>query len=67
NAGREQKHMSVVRQFKELGAIEKGASEWKSEETVALSTNWRRENLRLVAFVQEVGPGAVVAVTETQL
>lgn len=67
NAGRELKHMSVVRQFKELDTIEKGASEWKSEETVALSTNWRRENLRLVAFVQEVGPGAVVAVTETQL
>ena len=67
NAGRDLKHMSVVRQFSELGKIEKGASEWKSEETIALSTNWRRENLHFVAFVQEMGPGAIVAVAQTTL
>jgi hypothetical protein len=51
NAGRNLVHHGVVRWFRTLGNVQDNAA-FTTQVTVPLERGWRRENLRLVAFVQ---------------
>jgi hypothetical protein len=53
NAGNRLEHISVVRELKMLGKIEKGKTEFATETLVELNPAWKRENVKLVVFVQE--------------
>lgn len=52
NAGRELSHVAVVREMIDLGAIT-GDGVFTGRVAIGIEPEWRRENLRLVVFVQE--------------
>ena len=51
NAGEDLHHAAVVRKLRKLGAA--GESSYSSDEKVKLDRSWKRENVRVVIFVQE--------------
>ncbi|MDA8016579.1 MAG: DUF1223 domain-containing protein [Thermoanaerobaculia bacterium] len=51
NAGRELSHVAVVREMAELGVVENGT--FRDRVSTRIEEGWKRENLRLVVFVQE--------------
>lgn len=53
NAGRSLKHTAVVRYLESVGEVDSGTSKFTADKTVSLATNWQRNNLRLVIFIQE--------------
>jgi hypothetical protein len=54
NAGEELRHASVVRSLQKLGAADKRQEiSFAGEPAVPVSSSWKRENLRVVVFVQE--------------
>jgi hypothetical protein len=54
NAGRRIEHTAVVRRLERAGRFRPGRErEFTAERAVKLDTNWRRENLRAIAFVQD--------------
>src|SRR5918996_5242658 len=54
NAGRYLRHSAVVRKLTAVGDITANQS-FDAESTVSLANGWQRDNLRVVAFVQERG------------
>jgi hypothetical protein len=62
NAGRTLRHAGVVRALLEAGETEGGEAEWTGAVTAPFGEGWDRANLRAVAFVQESGSRAVVAI-----
>ena len=62
NAGRTLRHAGVVRALLEAGTVQSGDASWSGAVTAPLDAGWDRENLRAVAFVQEVGSRAVLAI-----
>ena len=54
NAGRRIEHTAVVRRLERAGRFRPGRErEFTAERTVKLDANWRRENLRAIALVQD--------------
>ena len=51
NSGQDLHHAAVVRKLWKIGTVKDAA--FSSEETVKVEWAWRRENLRVVVFVQE--------------
>jgi hypothetical protein len=51
NSGRELHHAAVVRELRSLGRLGKGGFE--AQVRVALKKDWKRENVRIVVFVQD--------------
>jgi hypothetical protein len=62
NAGRTLRHAGVVRALLDAGTIQSGETSWSGAVEPTLDAGWDRENLRAVAFVQEVGSRAVLAI-----
>lgn len=52
NAGDQLVHRAVVREFQVLGRLDSAGS-FAAEPQVALAKDWKRDNLRVVAFVQD--------------
>lgn len=59
NAGKTLEHVAVVRTFQRM-ALEKDSTELTAR--LRVDPTWKRGNLRVVAFVQEAGPGRVLGV-----
>jgi hypothetical protein len=54
NAGKDVKHAAVVRYFHKIGSLStKDSSPFDVHQDVKLKSNWKRENLHIVVFVQE--------------
>jgi hypothetical protein len=54
NAGRNLHHAAIVRSLHKIGAAPtKGSSAFVLNPQVKLKSNWKRENLRIVVFIQE--------------
>jgi hypothetical protein len=64
NAGQKLPHIGVVRYLQNIGEI---AGDKTLSPTVALPREWKRENLNLVAFVQETGSRRVLAAQRIHL
>lgn len=62
NAGRTLRHAGVVRALMEVGETRGGEAEWSGAVTASFEDDWDRASLRAVAFVQETGSRAVVAI-----
>jgi hypothetical protein len=60
NEGKTLRHAPLVRSFQSLGSTATGPL--SRQVTLHLDPTWQRENLRLVAAVQEPGSGRIVAV-----
>lgn len=46
-------HSSIVRELKPLGSVPAGVQNFEIESSLQLPPEWKRENLKLVVFVQE--------------
>jgi hypothetical protein len=68
NQGRRLHHTAVVRSLEVMGRLD-GRRDLPTElrRSVRLDKEWKRENLRLVVFVQERGPGAVLGAASLAL
>lgn len=62
NSGRTLDHVAVVQSLTKVGSLEKGKSFAKDVE-LKLNSKTDPANLRLIAFVQEPGPGKVLGAT----
>ena len=66
NAGRGLEHDGVVRKFTSLGkASGSGEFSFDAQNSVKLSPDWKRENVRIVVFVQDVRSRRIYAATST--
>jgi hypothetical protein len=66
NGGRHLIHVAVVQQLVKVGKLEKGKS-FDQQIQLKLKPGEDAKNLRLIAFVQEPGPGKVLGVTSQKL
>ena len=53
NSGRKLAHTAVVREMRALGAVDPATKSFESETTVVIANSWKRDDLRVVVFVQE--------------
>jgi hypothetical protein len=60
NARKRLRHSAVARALETIGALASGASSGEFARQVDLDSGWRRERLRVVAFVQDARTQAVV-------
>lgn len=66
NEGRRLEHTAVVRYFRSLGAVKAGA-EWSRSVEFAAPREWRAENCRVVAVLQERKSRLVLGATQAPL
>lgn len=67
NKGRDLHHSAVVRELNVVGHIVANDETFATERSISISPGWRRENLRVIAFVQEHRSHRVLAVGELPL
>jgi hypothetical protein len=68
NRGEDLQHASVVRRFQKIGEAKAvGEFSFSGEAIVKLDSNWKRENMRVVAFVQEKKSRRVLAAASTSI
>jgi hypothetical protein len=66
NAGRGLEHDGVVRKFTSLGKTNgSGEFSFDAQSSVKLSPDWKRENIRVVVFVQDVHSRRIYVATST--
>jgi hypothetical protein len=53
NSGRKLAHTAVVREMRALGRVDPATKTFDSENTVAIADGWKRDDLRVIVFVQE--------------
>jgi hypothetical protein len=53
NSGRKLAHTAVVREMRALGRVDSATKTFDSEKTMAIADGWKRDDLRIVVFVQE--------------
>jgi hypothetical protein len=53
NSGRKLAHTAVVRKMRALGGVDTASKTFDSETTVAIANGWKRDDIRVVVFVQE--------------
>jgi hypothetical protein len=66
NSGRRLTHVAVVRSLNKIGAVERGKG-FSQDVRLKLPSGDDTSNLRLIAFVQEPGPGKVLGATLERL
>jgi hypothetical protein len=57
NGGRELRHAAVVHELRSLGRLSNGRFE--RQVPLALDKSWKRDDVRIVVFVQKAGTGAI--------
>jgi hypothetical protein len=65
NSGRELAHSSVTRKLIQIGSLKNGL--FTAEARVDLNPNWKRQNMKAVAFVQERRSRRVLGATAVKL
>jgi hypothetical protein len=66
NSGRRLTHVAVVQSLTKIGTVEKGKG-FAQDVRLKLPAGSNASNLRLIAFVQESGPGKVLGATLAQV
>ncbi len=66
NSGRRLEHTAVVRDLRRVARVEPG-KESTQEFEVKLASDWKRENLRIVAFVQERSSRRILGAAQVRL
>ena len=62
NRGKKLEHMAVVRELKAVGLIEPAARDFAADLAVPANPVWKKENVRLVVFVQDNASRRILAV-----
>ncbi len=66
NSGRVLEHSSVVRQLKTIGVISGASSTFSGELDLPIQPNWKKENLKIIVFVQENNTRKILGVNQIQ-
>jgi hypothetical protein len=53
NSGQTLEHQSVVRELRSIGTLKPPEKQAEIETIMSLSPNWKKENLKIIVFVQE--------------
>lgn len=53
NSGRVLEHTSVVRELKNVGTVQGENSTFSAESVLQIQSNWKKENVKIIVFVQE--------------
>lgn len=67
NGRRNKPHYSVVRRLSSLGILEAGQEDFAGSKFLQFDGEWKKDNLRLVVFVQENGSRKVIGVGKIEL
>jgi hypothetical protein len=67
NSGKALQHAAVLRRMDKIGAIRARSNTFSGEATVKLESSWKRENLRIVAFVQDKKSRHLLGASEIQV
>ena len=67
NAGRALKHTAVVRQLQSIGEVAAGSNKFTANVAVPANTGWRKDNLRIVVFIQEPRSRRVLGAASVKL
>jgi len=68
NAGKEVQHADVVRSLHKIGSLAaKDSSAFDVHQEVKFKSSWKRENLRIVVFVQERKSLRILGVAATRV
>jgi hypothetical protein len=62
NSGQTLEHQSVVRELKTIGTLNSPQKTAEVETTLQFQPSWKRENLKIVVFVQENGSRKIFGV-----
>jgi hypothetical protein len=62
NAGKKLEHQSVVRELKSIGTLNPQERSAEIETILQFNQNWKKENLKIVVFVQENGSRKILGV-----
>ena len=65
NGGRKLEHVAIVRYMKTVGELKPAETNFSTE--IALGKDWKRENLSIVAFVQEAQSRQIVGAAKVNL
>lgn len=67
NGGKKLNHISVVRNLVQLGTVRTGEKTFDVEKNIKINSDWKKENLNLVVFVQNKTSKNVAAIGKTKL
>lgn len=67
NGGRTLRHTAVVRELKTIGQIAANSSSFAAETAFQIQAAWKKENLKLVVFVQDQTTGRINGVNQIRL
>jgi hypothetical protein len=67
NSGKTLEHQSVVRKLKSIGTLSGQQKSAEIESVLTLSPGWKKENLRVIAFVQENDSRKILGVARFDL
>ncbi len=67
NGGRRLAHSAVVRELRALGGIDAATKSFTGETTVVIGGGWKRDDLRVVVFVQERAHRRVLGAASVKL
>ncbi len=62
NSGEHLEHVAVVRELKAVGAIESKANDYAAQTNLEIKKEWKKENVKVVIFVQENETRRILAV-----
>jgi hypothetical protein len=67
NSGKALQHAAVLRRMDKIGAIRAKSNMFSGEAKVKFESSWKRENLRIVAFVQDKKSRHVLGAAEIRV
>ncbi len=67
NSGKRLEHQSVVRELKSIGTLNPKQNSAEIETVLQLNQNWKKENLKVIVFVQENDSRKILAVVKVLL
>ncbi len=67
NLGRKLEHTSVARELKSIGVVTAQQNNFTTETAVQIQPNWKKENLKLVIFVQDNASRKILGVNRIAL
>lgn len=67
NSGKKLSHTSVVRELKSIGLVTAQQNNFSNETAFQIQPDWKKENVKLVVFVQENGSRKILGVNRISL
>lgn len=67
NSGTKLEHISVVRELRLVGSLPAANDNFTVEHLLQLQTDWKKENLKLVVFIQEIQSRKIIGVSAVAL